>query len=109
MQCPNDGQPLAMTTREGIEIDYCPTCRGVWLDRGELDKIIERSAAAFAGTSREGVGPERGERQAPAGRGYDAGAGGYRRDDDDDDRRYEQHGDGRRKKRSFLNDIFDFD
>ena len=35
---------LAMTERQGIEIDYCPQCRGVWLDRGELDKLIERSA-----------------------------------------------------------------
>lgn len=45
MQCPNDGTPLVMTDRSGVEIDYCPQCRGVWLDRGELDKIIERSAA----------------------------------------------------------------
>ena len=43
MQCPNDGAVLTMSERSGIEIDYCPTCRGVWLDRGELDKIIERS------------------------------------------------------------------
>jgi len=45
MQCPNDGAVLTMSERSGIEIDYCPTCRGVWLDRGELDKIIERSLA----------------------------------------------------------------
>ena len=44
MQCPVDGEVLAISTRESIEIDYCPKCRGVWLDRGELDKIIERSA-----------------------------------------------------------------
>jgi Zn-finger nucleic acid-binding protein len=43
MQCPTDGTVLVMSERGGIEIDYCPTCRGVWLDRGELDKIIERS------------------------------------------------------------------
>jgi len=43
MQCPTDGTTLTMSERSGIEIDYCPTCRGVWLDRGELDKIIERS------------------------------------------------------------------
>ena len=46
MLCPIDRTPLTMSERQGIEIDYCPTCRGVWLDRGELDKIIERSAAA---------------------------------------------------------------
>jgi Zn-finger nucleic acid-binding protein len=43
MQCPTDGTTLVMSERGGIEIDYCPQCRGVWLDRGELDKIIERS------------------------------------------------------------------
>jgi Zn-finger nucleic acid-binding protein len=48
MQCPNDGTVLTMSERSGIEIDYCPTCRGVWLDRGELDKIIERSLTQTA-------------------------------------------------------------
>jgi Zn-finger nucleic acid-binding protein len=43
MHCPTDGATLVMSERSGIEIDYCPDCRGVWLDRGELDKIIERS------------------------------------------------------------------
>ena len=46
MACPVDGTTLVMSERSGIEIDYCPSCRGVWLDRGELDKIIERNAAA---------------------------------------------------------------
>lgn len=46
MQCPIDGTQLVMADRAGVEIDYCPQCRGVWLDRGELDKIIERSHAA---------------------------------------------------------------
>ena len=48
MACPIDGTPLVMSERQNIEIDYCPSCRGVWLDRGELDKIIERSATADA-------------------------------------------------------------
>ena len=48
MACPVDGTALVMSERSGIEIDYCPTCRGVWLDRGELDKIIERNAASQA-------------------------------------------------------------
>ena len=43
MRCPVDEATLVMSERNGIEIDYCPTCRGVWLDRGELDKIIDRS------------------------------------------------------------------
>src|SRR5687767_10906735 len=44
MNCPNCNETLVMADRQGVEIDYCPKCRGVWLDRGELDKIIERSA-----------------------------------------------------------------
>ena len=48
MTCPVDGTTLVMSERSGIEIDYCPTCRGVWLDRGELDKIIERNAQQAA-------------------------------------------------------------
>ena len=48
MACPVDGTTLTMSERAGIEIDYCPTCRGVWLDRGELDKIIERNSADSA-------------------------------------------------------------
>ncbi len=46
MPCPVCKVPLAMSDRQGIEIDYCPQCRGVWLDRGELDKIIERSESS---------------------------------------------------------------
>ena len=44
MKCPSCNETLVMSERQGVEIDYCPSCRGVWLDRGELDKIIERSA-----------------------------------------------------------------
>ncbi len=47
MDCPICSVPLVMSDRQGIEIDYCPKCRGVWLDRGELDKIIERSTNAM--------------------------------------------------------------
>ena len=72
-----------MTDRAGIEIDYCPTCRGVWLDRGELDKIIERSAAPAVGTRDE------------------------RRDDRRDDHRsYDKP--YKKKKSSILGEIFDF-
>ena len=48
MACPIDGNTLVMSERQGIEIDYCPACRGVWLDRGELDKIIEKSSTESA-------------------------------------------------------------
>ncbi len=96
MRCPVDNETLVMADRNGVEIDYCPKCRGVWLDRGELDKIIERGMAAPA------AAPE-----APARPVYQAEpprpAGGYRRDDDDDDNRYKK-----RRKESFLGDLFDF-
>ena len=45
MNCPIDGTQLVITERSGVEIDYCPQCRGIWLDRGELDKIIERAGS----------------------------------------------------------------
>lgn len=45
MKCPNCNETLVMADRQGVEIDYCPKCRGVWLDKGELDKLIERSAS----------------------------------------------------------------
>jgi Zn-finger nucleic acid-binding protein len=82
MKCPIDDTDLVMAERQGIEIDYCPKCRGVWLDRGELDKIIERSAAEAP--------PQYAERRNEP---------RYRDDD-----RHNHH----RKKRSLLGDIFDF-
>jgi uncharacterized protein len=90
MQCPVDGTRLAMADRQGVQIDYCPQCRGVWLDRGELDKLIEREAAAspVAGTR---------ERERP------------RHRDDDDDRHVGGIGGGhKRKKKGFLSEIFEF-
>lgn len=54
MKCPNCNVSLVMSERSGIEIDYCPECRGIWLDRGELDKIIERSATEIRGKSSSG-------------------------------------------------------
>jgi len=55
MKCPACPEAvLVMTDRQGIEIDYCPQCRGVWLDRGELDKLIERAATAAPAPDRPG-------------------------------------------------------
>jgi len=56
MDCPVDGTQLVMSDRQGIEIDYCPECRGVWLDRGELDKIIERTDSGGPATPSSGGG-----------------------------------------------------
>jgi len=75
MKCPIDGATLVISERNGVEIDYCSQCRGVWLDRGELDKIVNHSEAAPAHP-----------------RGYD--------------RRHE--GKSRKKRDSFLGDLFDF-
>ena len=103
MKCPACAIDLVMSERSGIEIDYCPTCRGVWLDRGELDKIIERSL------------PVRTEAPAPARVGSPQGAqpvevqrevyrgGGNHHDDHHDDHGYG----GKHKRKSFLADLFD--
>jgi uncharacterized protein len=89
MKCPLDDSDLVMTERQGIEIDYCPKCRGVWLDRGELDKIIERSATAAP--------PE------------DRSTGHYREPSYDHPRHRESSYDPRhRKRKSLLGEIFDF-
>ena len=91
MKCPIDSADLVMTERQGIEIDYCPKCRGVWLDRGELDKVIERNAAS------EGVMAAPPPRQARHRKDYD----------DDDDRHYGKYP-RRHKRKSLLGELFDF-
>jgi Zn-finger nucleic acid-binding protein len=83
MQCPTDGTVLQMSERSGIEIDYCPTCRGVWLDRGELDKIIERSLAQPVPQD---------TKQPPPGYHTSRDDGGYRKP---------------KKKESWLSELFD--
>lgn len=111
MKCPVDNATLVMTERNGVEIDYCPTCRGVWLDRGELDKILARSQAEAAppvplrepGAAARPAEPREAERAYRDERRDDRRDDRRRHDDDDDDYRY------RRKRRdSFLSDLFDF-
>ena len=88
MKCPLCSVDLVMSERQGIEIDYCPQCRGVWLDRGELDKIIERSAV-------EAPVPSASPRNSCDGR-WDREGRDYR------------HGSHKKKKRGFLEDLFEF-
>lgn len=97
MSCPVCRVPLAMSDRQGIEIDYCPQCRGVWLDRGELDKIIERSLppAATAPPAPPPAQPV----SAPPQQGY---APGYQQPWGEPPR----HG-HYKKRKSWLEDIFD--
>ncbi len=94
MKCPVcKDTTLAVAYRQGIEIDYCPDCRGVWLDRGELDKIIERSATMSPTPDQswhDRAAHERGDAR-----------------DEDYEGRYGQH--GRKKKRGFFSELFDFD
>ena len=100
MPCPVCKVALTMSERQGVEIDYCPQCRGVWLDRGELDKILERSAAAEAPQAAPPpqVAPQ--TQQQPWGgdqRGYPQHG--------------PQHGSGKygypKRRKSFLEELFD--
>ena len=81
MKCPIDGSELQMTERRGVEIDYCPQCRGVWLDRGELDKMIGGARQSFE-RSREEYESEKHDERGPSHRGN--------------------------RKEGFLGDLFDF-
>lgn len=86
MKCPKCNVALLMSEKQGIEIDYCPDCRGIWLDRGELDKIIERSYTSDSADNRSV----------------------YHKDDDykhHDDHHNSNYKYGRRK--SFLSELFD--
>jgi uncharacterized protein len=120
MNCPVCREvALVMADRSGIEIDYCPQCRGVWLDRGELDKIIERSAqtpSLGAQAASSGVWVNEVPRAEPPAyqqpayreprRDYDDDDYKKRhRDYDDDDRDYYK----RKKRKGFLGELFDFD
>ena len=118
MRCPVDNETLVMADRGGVEIDYCPKCRGVWLDRGELDKIIERSLGVQAPVAAPApMAPPLAPPMAPIHQAApvyqpEPRAPQYRdddrrryKDDDDDDRRY---GYKKKRKESFLSDIFDF-
>lgn len=103
MKCPTcKDVNLVMTERQGVEIDYCPQCRGVWLDRGELDKVIERSEREFGGSQPPA---ERAQApQPPFVRSQNADP--YRWGSHCDDSHRQAHQGGYRKK-SFWKDIFD--
>lgn len=87
MPCPVCNVSLVMSDRQGVEIDYCPQCRGVWLDRGELDKIIERSAAEHSPAPSRAAPP-------PPQQGYQQQGYGNA---------YPRH----KRKKSFLEELFD--
>lgn len=93
MQCPTDGTTLTMSERSGIEIDYCPSCRGVWLDRGEIDKIIERSLAQAPAAAAPPPQPSQPQYQD---RGYDQRG---------PDQRSYQQGHQQKKKEHWLSEL----
>ena len=90
MKCPICNIPLMIADKQGVEIDYCPQCRGIWLDRGELEKIIERSQAFGFGHNR-----------------YDDDHHDSHHDYKHDDHSH-KHGYSHNRKKGFLSDLFDF-
>lgn len=100
MNCPVDDSELRITERQGIEIDYCPKCRGVWLDRGELDKLIDRASSPV-------------QDDAPILRDRDHDRDRDRVRDDDRWRERERDDDDDRprrpKRKSLLSELFDID
>lgn len=94
MKCPNCNETLLMTERHNVEIDYCPACRGVWLDKGELDKMLEYVENKYSSDTRRQPQPPAHEQHRD-----------YRTHDD-----YKDYKHGKPyKKKGFLGDLFDFD
>jgi uncharacterized protein len=93
MKCPHCGEILLITERQGIEIDYCPKCRGVWLDKGELDKIIEKTESSES----KHYDNDRKEKD------YDDN------EDFDGHRHFDKNNPARKKRGGFLSNLFDFD
>lgn len=106
MLCPVCKVGLHMSDRQGIEIDYCPQCRGIWLDRGELDKIIERSGAGEAPAAPQApqppMPPQGSPWPQPGGYPQQQGYGGGYGHQGHDPRYYKQ-----KRKKSFLEELFD--
>lgn len=133
MDCPFDATQLRVIDRHGVEIDWCPTCKGVWLERGELDKLLDRAAGELEQASRATLPPPAAAVPTPFPQGPAPAPAPYptpterrpqerRWDDDDDDdrrfgerryddddRRYDDRGYPRKKRKSILSEIFDFD
>jgi uncharacterized protein len=97
MNCPVDNEILQMTERSGVEVDYCPKCRGVWLDRGELDKILERADRELRRPGRDDDDGDDDDRR----RDYPRSAP-YADDVRGPDRPY------KKRKKNFLSEMFEF-
>jgi uncharacterized protein len=91
MKCPNCNETLLISQRNNVEVDYCPNCRGVWLDKGELDKILDYAERFTSGQAEQSNYPPAGSQSYPQ------------------QGKYNEYDYKRRKKKSFLGDFFDFD
>ena len=100
MKCPScPSENLLMTVRDGVEIDYCPICRGIWLDKGELDKIIDRA----------GPQPHQGPPPVPVAQSFQQKPRqAMRRDDDSVDEDYDDRY-RKKKRKGWLGELLDFD
>ena len=103
MKCPNCYETLVMSDRQGVEIDYCPRCRGVWLDKGELDKIIDKAAEVETRPSQSDPFEEHKDRPSHYGK-----QDPYYGKQDPYNGKHDPYY-GKRKKKGFLGDLFDFD
>lgn len=124
MQCPFDASELTVVNRSGIEIDWCPSCKGVWLERGELDKLIDLASAGAAPQAGQpqpqpqfqppapayqpapGPGPQPAYQQPPPQRRYNDSWPDDMYDRDSSGRTYRTH--RKHKRKGILGDIFDF-
>jgi len=111
LMCPNDSNPMQTLERSGVQFDMCPSCRGVWLDRGELEKLMEaasadgRASAPQAAPQPTYAPPPHQPPQQPS--PWGAGAPAYRDDRHRDDRHRDDDYRYKKKKRDSIFDIFD--
>ncbi|WP_127132521.1 zf-TFIIB domain-containing protein [Pseudoflavitalea rhizosphaerae] len=100
MKCPNCNETLLMTERNNIEIDYCPSCRGIWLDKGELDKMLEYAEQKYRSAEQGQNQNHQQQYQQP-----------YKKYDNDHYKEHHKHNPYQKpyKKKGFLGDLFDFD
>lgn len=106
MRCPVDDAPLREVTRRGVKVDLCSDCRGIWLDRGELEHLLDAASAADDAEERSTPQTQRARTQTPA-RDYapDERGTSFQRDDRDDD---DYPRGSKKKKRSWLSDLLEF-
>lgn len=117
MKCPHCNELLSMAERKGVEIDFCPKCRGVWLDRGELDKIIDLSVLEQLGEHRNSKSSSGGYKEASLSQSVSGYVDKFeqmlnKKKKYDSKHHYSHHKDyrynKRRKKKSLLSELFDF-